>query len=74
MNAGNVTQVLANLDNDAAAEFQLNILDLGVLRRRLQGGRLHPLGAPGLPGRPAGARDRPGPPRGESPQEILGIV
>ena len=31
MNSGNVTQVFANVDNDAAAEFQLNILDLGVL-------------------------------------------
>ena len=30
MNAGNVTQVFANVDNDAAADFQLNILDLGV--------------------------------------------
>lgn len=31
VNSGNVTQVFANVDNDAAAEFQLNILDLGVL-------------------------------------------
>jgi hypothetical protein len=31
VNAGNVTQVFANVDNDAAAEFQLNILDLGVV-------------------------------------------
>ena len=31
VNAGNVTRVFANVDNDAAAEFQLNILDLGVL-------------------------------------------
>ena len=30
MNAGNVTHVFANVDNDAAADFQLNILDLGV--------------------------------------------
>ncbi len=31
VNSGNVTQVFANVDNDVAAEFQLNILDLGVL-------------------------------------------
>ena len=30
VNAGNVTHVFANVDNDAAADFQLNILDLGV--------------------------------------------
>src|SRR4029079_11056069 len=30
VNAGNVTRVFANVDNDAAADFQLNILDLGV--------------------------------------------
>jgi serralysin len=31
VNAGNVTRVFANTDSDAAAEFQLNILDGGVL-------------------------------------------
>ena len=37
VNSGNVTQVFANVDNDAAAEFQLNILDLGVLANAYQG-------------------------------------
>ena len=30
VNAGTVTHVFANVDTDAAADFQLNILDLGV--------------------------------------------
>lgn len=31
VNSGNITSVFANVDNDAAAEFQLNIYDTGVL-------------------------------------------
>ena len=31
VNAGAVTRVFANTDGDAAAEFQLDILDIGVL-------------------------------------------
>ena len=31
MNTGTTTTVYANVDNDAAAEFQLSILDGGVL-------------------------------------------
>ena len=31
MNSGATTVVLANIDNDAAAEFRLNIVDGGTL-------------------------------------------
>ena len=68
MNAGNVTQVFANVDNDAAAEFQLNILDVGVLAVDVQGGGLLPLNDRGLPGRAAGAQ------KTGMPGRVLGIV
>ena len=37
VNSGNITQVFANVDGDAAAEFQLNILDLGILANAYTG-------------------------------------
>ena len=36
VNSGNITQVFANVDNDAAAEFQLNIYDTNVLASAYQ--------------------------------------
>ena len=50
VNAGNVTRVFANVDNDAAAEFLwLNILDLGVLADAYTATGLHPRAPPAWP-------------------------